>query len=117
MREPLVHTDHFGPFARRASLALALVLAAASQCRCRPARELVMTVTPGVPPSSGCVEGATSCIAGVPVRCSDSGRWWPSLPRRADGTQRVCPTGQACVPPTASEPVHHCAPLADGGAP
>ena len=96
-------------------LALCLALAA-SQCGCRPGRELVMTVTPGVPPSSECVEGATACVAGVPVRCSDSGRWWPALPRRADGTQRVCPTGQACAAPTASEPMHHCAPV-DGGAP
>ena len=91
---------------------MALTLAPA----CRPSRELVMTVTPGMPPSSGCVEGATACVAGVPVRCSDSGRWWAALPRRADGTQRVCPTGQACAAPTASEPVHHCAPV-DGGAP
>lgn len=92
---------------------MALTLAPA----CRPGRELVMVVTPGVPPSSGCVEGATACVAGVPVRCSDSGRWWPSLPRRADGTQRACPAGQACAAPTASEPVHHCAPVVDGGAP
>lgn len=98
-------------------VAMVMLFALALAPACRPARELVMVVTPGVPSSSGCVEGATACVAGVPVRCSDSGRWWPALPRRADGTQRVCPSGQACAAPTASEPVHHCAPVDDGGAP
>lgn len=60
---------------------------------CDPIREGVMRVTPGVPDPSGCAEGTQRCAGAVPEVCSASHRWWPALPRRADGTQRACSGG------------------------
>lgn len=61
---------------------------------CRTTREVVMRAAPGVPDPVGCVAGTQRCDGQVPQVCSASGRWWPSLPVRPDGSQRVC---GACV--------------------
>jgi hypothetical protein len=84
---------------------LALVLG------CGPAREALLTVTPGVPPASGCVAGAYRCADGAPETCSASGRWWRTLPVDVTGAPRRCPAGCAL----SANGVAHCAP-ADGGA-
>ena len=64
---------------------------------CEHVREGVMRVAPGVPSPSECVPDSQRCNGTVPEVCADSNldftRWWPSLPRRADGTQRVCSAG------------------------
>lgn len=57
---------------------------------CGPAREAVMRAAPGVPSPSGCTPGTQRCDGQLPEVCSSSGRWWPSLPVRPDGTQREC---------------------------
>lgn len=60
---------------------------------CGPARDALLAVTPGVPPVAGCDAGAQRCQGAVPVVCSRSGRWWPSLPPDPQGVQRQCPAG------------------------
>ena len=57
---------------------------------CGPAREAVMRVAPGVPEAVGCAAGTQRCNGQLPEVCSSSGRWWPSLPVRPDGSQREC---------------------------
>ncbi len=57
---------------------------------CRTGREAVMRAAPGVPEPSGCAATTQRCNGQVPEVCSASGRWWPSLPVRPDGTQRAC---------------------------
>ncbi len=89
------------------NLLLVLVLAAA----CGPARDALLAATPGVPPVSGCTTGNYRCNAGVPEACSASGRWWPALPRDAQGVQRQCSAGCAL----GDGGVAHCA-APDGGA-
>lgn len=82
----------------RVSVMLSLsgaILAGAVLAGCPAVREGVMRVTPGVPDPSGCAEGAQRCSGSVPEVCSATHRWWPALPRRADGTQRVCAAGCA----------------------
>lgn len=72
-----------------AALPLGLVVSG-----CGPAREVVMRAAPGVPEASGCAAGTQRCSGQVPEVCSSSGRWWPSLPVRPDGSQREC---VACI--------------------
>lgn len=72
-----------------AALPLGLVVSG-----CGPTREAVMRASPGVPEATGCAAGTQRCDGQVPEVCSSSGRWWPSLPVRPDGTQREC---VACV--------------------
>lgn len=72
---------------------IGLVAALASIVGCGPVRELVMRAAPGVPDPSSCTEGAYRCNGAVPEACSASGRFWPALARRADGSQRVCAGG------------------------
>lgn len=78
---------------------------------CEHVREGVMRVADGVPQPSECVPDTQRCNGGLPEVCSDSNlhftRWWPSLPRRADGTQRVCSTG--CIVTDAGVAI--CAPV------
>lgn len=75
-------------------LALALVLPlAVAVGGCGPARDALLAVTPGVPRVAGCDAGAQRCEGAVPVVCSRSGRWWPSLPPDPQGVQRQCPAG------------------------
>ena len=78
---------------------------------CGPARDALMAVTPGVPPASGCTTGNHRCNGAVPEVCSETGRWWPALPRDAQGAQRACPAGCAMTADGAA----YCA-AADGGA-
>lgn len=78
---------------------------------CGPARDALMSATPGVPPVSGCTTGNHRCNNTVPEVCSETGRWWPALPRDPQGAQRVCPAGCA----VAADGVAYCA-AADGGA-
>lgn len=78
---------------------------------CGPAREGLMSITPGVPANSGCTAGAGRCNARVPEVCSASGRWWPALPRDAYGAQRVCLVG--CAMDDAGVP--YCVPDHDVG--
>lgn len=76
------------------SLGLGVVLyAAVAVTGCTPAREAVMRVTPGVPDPVECTADTWRCHGSQPEHCSASGRWWPSLSRRADGTQRQCARG------------------------
>ena len=96
---------------RLAALVIVVGVVGAVTCGCPAVREGVMRVTPGVPDPSGCAEGAQRCSGSVPEVCSASHRWWPALPRRADGTQRVCAAG--CAVTDAGVAV--CAAL-DGGA-
>ena len=79
---------HARPGALLVLVALAAGLYLATGCR--TAREVVMRAAPGVPEVSGCIEGSQRCNGQLPEVCSASGRWWPSLPPRPDGTQRVC---------------------------
>lgn len=81
-----------GVLALLAVVALAVLGATAQGCR--TGREVVMRAAPGVPDPVGCVAGTQRCDGQVPQVCSASGRWWPSLPVRPDGSQRVC---GACV--------------------
>ena len=78
---------------------------------CGHARDALMAVTPGVPPASGCTTGNHRCNGAVPEVCSETGRWWPALPRDAQGAQRACPAGCAMTADGAA----YCA-AADGGA-
>lgn len=71
-------------------VAVALALGLALVVGCGPARETVMRLAPGVPEPSGCAATTQRCNGAVPEVCSSSGRWWPSLPVRPDGTQRAC---------------------------
>lgn len=82
--------------ARPGALLVVVVLALGAYLvvGCRTAREVVMRAAPGVPDPVGCVAGTQRCDGQVPQVCSASGRWWPSLPVRPDGSQRVC---GACV--------------------
>lgn len=96
---------------RLAALVIVAGVVGALTCGCPAIREGVMRVTPGVPDPSGCTDGAQRCNGSVPEVCSASHRWWPALPRRADGTQRVCAAG--CAVTDAGVAV--CAAL-DGGA-
>lgn len=82
------------------------------QSSCGPAREALMRVTPGVPDPSGCTPEAQRCNANVPEVCSASGRWWPALPRRPDGSQRAC--SERCLVDVDAG-VAFCALGADGG--
>lgn len=90
-----------GGFARVSIVALVLFIflvpALLASVGCRPMRELVMRAAPGVPDPepTPCVEGAWRCRGEVPEYCSDSHRFWPSLARNADGSQRVCRAGCA----------------------
>ena len=77
-----------GLLAVLAVVALA-VLGATAQGR-GPAREAVMRAAPGVPEAVGCAAGTQRCNGQLPEVCSSSGRWWPSLPVRPDGSQREC---------------------------
>lgn len=70
---------------------------------CPHVREGVMRATPTVPPRAECVEGQWQCHGALPQRCSESGRWWPMLPRTPHGVQRVCASG--CV----VDETAHCA--------
>ena len=83
---------------------------------CPAVREAALRATPGVPDHTDCRAGAQRCAAAdggaLPEVCSGSGRWWPALPRSADGTQRVCPAGCAL----ADGGVAYCAADVDGGA-
>ena len=78
--------------ARPGALLVVVVLALGAYLvvGCGPAREAVMRAAPGVPEVSGCVAGTQRCDGQVPQVCSSSGRWWPSLPVRPDGSQREC---------------------------
>jgi len=69
---------------------VALAVLGATAQGCGPARETVMRLAPGVPEPSGCAAGTQRCNGAVPEVCSSSGRWWPSLPVRPDGSQRAC---------------------------
>lgn len=69
---------------------VALAVLGATAQGCGPARETVMRLAPGVPEVSGCAPSTQRCNGAVPEVCSSSGRWWPSLPVRPDGTQRAC---------------------------
>lgn len=69
---------------------LILLLSLVVSVGCGPARETVMRLAPGVPEVSGCAATTQRCNGAVPEVCSSSGRWWPSLPVRPDGTQRAC---------------------------
>ena len=82
--------------ARPGALLVVVVLALGAYLvvGCRTTREVVMRAAPGVPDPVGCVAGTQRCDGQVPQVCSASGRWWPSLPVRPDGSQRVC---GACV--------------------
>ena len=95
---------------RRAPPSTTLLVALALACG--PAREALLRVTPTVPDPVGCVAGAQRCDGAVPVVCSSTGRWWPALAPRPDGTQRVCADG--CAVDDAG--VAHCQ-GPDGGAP
>lgn len=75
-----------------AAMVLSLVMGAAVYA-CTPAREAVMRVTPGVPAAVSCTPDTQRCNGTMPEVCSSSGRWWPSLSRRADGSQRQCARG------------------------
>lgn len=88
-----------------------LVPLAVALAGCGPARDALLAVTPGVPRVAGCDAGAQRCEGAVPVVCSRSGRWWPSLPPDPQGVQRQCPAGCAIDGGTA-----FCAAAADGGA-
>lgn len=89
--------------------ALRSVLLAALVLGCGPGRELVMRVTPGVPPPVGCSPaGASRCEGRVPVVCSASGRWWPATPAGAP-----CPYG--CAVQGGPDGGAYCA-AEDGGA-
>ena len=78
--------------ARPGALLVVVVLALGAYLvvGCGPAREAVMRAAPGVPSPSGCTPGTQRCNSQVPEVCSSSGRWWPSLPVRPDGSQREC---------------------------
>lgn len=60
---------------------------------CGPAREAVMRAASGVPDPSNCTPETWRCHGTTPEVCSSSGRWWPSLPRREDGSPRTCLDG------------------------
>lgn len=97
---------------RALALLLSVVLLSVSLAQgCGPAREGLMSITPGVPANVGCTAGVGRCTAGVPEVCSASGRWWPALPRDAYGAQRTC-TG-ACVMDDAGVP--YCVGPVDAG--
>lgn len=96
-------------------LAVAIVAAVvlpvvSSVAGCGPARDALLAVTPGVPRVAGCDAGAQRCEGAVPVVCSRSGRWWPSLPPDPQGVQRQCPAGCEL-----DGGVAFCAAAADGG--
>ena len=98
-------------FARPVLLAVVIFLALLPLfVGCEHVREGVMRVAPGVPSPSPCVPDSQRCAGPVPEVCAASNlnqtRWWPSLPRRADGTQRECSAG--CVVTDAG--VATCAP-------
>lgn len=78
--------------ARPGALLVVVVLALGAYLvvGCGPAREAVMRAAPGVPEAVGCVAGTQRCDGQLPEVCSSSGRWWPSLPVRPDGSQREC---------------------------
>lgn len=104
-----------GGFARLTALALILFFiltpALLSIVGCGPVRETVMRAAPGVPDPEDCAPGAWRCRGEVPEYCSDSHRFWPSLARNADGSQRVCRAGCAindagvgvCLPSSSPE--------------
>lgn len=70
----------------------ALFVGASTLFRCKSVQEALLTVTPGVPPVSSCTPHTWRCSdSGAPLLCSDSRRLWNALPRRPDGTERVCP--------------------------
>lgn len=104
-----------GGFARLTALALVLFViltpALLAIVGCGPARETVMRAAPGVPDPEECAPGAWRCRGEVPEYCSDSHRFWPSLARNADGSQRVCRAGCAindagvgvCLPSSSPE--------------
>lgn len=113
-------------FARPAVLALILFLALMPLfVGCETVREGVMRIAPGVPSRTDCEAGTQRCSADqVPEVCSGSGRWWPALSRRADGSQRVCTGGCAltdagvavCVSVIPENPFTDAAVAAEGGA-
>lgn len=121
-------TVRFGAVAVLLALGLGALALGAVLTGCEPIREGVMRITPGVPSPSPCVPDTQRCEGAVPEVCSQSSmghtRWWPSLPLRADGTQRVCAGGcsvsdagiAGCDPvtPAASLPDNPFA-AADGG--
>jgi hypothetical protein len=76
--------------------ALCIAVVPVSINGCGPARNALMTITPGVPsPTPGVDAGTNRCNANVPEVCSNTGRCWPSLPRDAFGHQRACLAGCA----------------------
>lgn len=114
------HTDRhaFSGYAAVRAVILAMILGAlvavgATLASCRTASRLLMDATEGVPPYVGCDGGVPACVGvpgehgedgGVtPAVCSRGGRFWPLLPRTADGRQRVCALG--CVIDDAGHPV------------
>jgi len=92
----------FSGFANvRAIVAAAIITLAIVACR--PFMRALMDSTEGVPPYVGCEAGVPICVAVpgergldggfTPAVCSGQGRFWPLLPRTADGRQRVCAIG------------------------
>lgn len=74
------------------------LLVAAALVACGPVRNTLATVTPTVPASASCVDGAARCAAGVPESCrvyDGVARWWPLTPLTVDGGAAAC--GEVCV--------------------
>lgn len=83
-----------------------LFLSIALLFACRPVRDTLI-VAGGGPARGTCPELADAgpdaprpqrCNGLVPEALSTECRWWPSLPRRPDGTPRACTTDCAINP-------------------
>ncbi len=92
---PRAPTAGQGGFARLGVLVLLVLLPLlAALMSCRHITDAAV-VAAGGPHNEHCVVNADGvgpwrCNASIPEVCNASGRWWPSLARRADGTQRAC---------------------------
>lgn len=70
----------------------------AAHAGCGPVRNTLASITPTVPASASCVDGAARCAAGVPQSCrvaDNVARWWPLTPLAIDGGAAAC--GEVCV--------------------
>lgn len=94
----------FSGYAAVRTIVVAAVIALAiGVISCHPLMRALMDSTEGVPPYVGCEAGVPVCapVPGergmdggfTPAVCSGQGRFWPLLPRTADGRQRVCAIG------------------------
>lgn len=83
---------------------------------CRTAQDGLMRITTGVPDPTDCVPDTQRCLGNVPVVCSATQRYWPTLPRDPSGRQRECLGGCAVTDAGVAYCLPERLPPRDGGA-